>query len=261
MIIKRIEPQGYCFGVINALKIINEAINNYSRVYVLGNIIHNKEVNKDLVNKGAIILDKNSIIPNDGVVVLTAHGTSPIVKNNLTNFIDATCPYIKKIHELIAQTKNDIIYIGKENHPETNAVLDYKNIHLVTSFEDLNNLKVINPILLNQTTLSILFLDKMTKSIINKYPNVIIYDKICDATRKRQEAVLNAQFDVLFVVGDKSSSNANELAKLKDNSYLIESYKDITQEMLLGKEVIAVTSASSTPSYLVDEVIKYIEKA
>jgi len=258
MIIEKIEPQGFCFGVINALDILNEALEKYDKVYVLGNIIHNKTVNEKLKEKGVIIIDKN-FIPDDGVVVLTAHGTSPELKDKLPSCIDATCPFIKKIHEIALNHKDDIIYVGKDNHPETISFLDYPNIKLITSFNDLDNLGDLrNPILINQTTLSTLFLEKISKEIKKMYPNIIIYDKICNATKKRQNAVLKADFDLCFVVGDKSSSNANELANLRKNCVLIESYKDIDLFMLKGINKVCVTSASSTPDYLVDEVIVFL---
>ena len=174
MKINKIEPQGYCNGVKRALDIIDEAMNNTSikrPIYLLGSIIHNKNVVNSFINKGAILIeDKNKTRLelldeiNEGSVVFSAHGVCPEVyekaKSKNLNIIDATCGYVKIVHQKINDYLNkgyDIIYIGTKNHPECEGVLGIsKKIHFISNIDDISNLNINNDFIYctNQTTLS-----------------------------------------------------------------------------------------------------------
>lgn len=283
MDIIKISPQGFCQGVNYALNIVNKTIESDCQkpIYLLGNIIHNKIAMDELKNKGVIII--SSTKPRydmldeieTGTVIFSAHGVSPRVyekaKHKGLNIVDATCPNVLLIHKKIIDRLNDyeIIYIGTKNHPECEGVLEISNkIHLVTSISDVKNLNITsnNIYVTNQTTLSIYDIKNIFDAIKTKFPNALIDNKICMATTKRQEALINLKnVDICLVVGDKTSSNSKKLAHVAQNianvtSYLIESVKDINPDWFENTKTIAVTSGASTPDYVTNEVINYLKK-
>ncbi len=286
MKINRIEPQGYCNGVKRALDIIDEAINNPSTskpIYLLGSIIHNKNVVNNFINKGVILIeDKNKTRLelldniNEGSVVFSAHGVSPLVyeKANLKklNIIDATCGYVKIVHQKILDFLNkgyEIIYIGTKNHPECEGVLGISDkIHFITNLDDINNLSINNNLIYctNQTTLSKYDISNLFDELKNKFNNIIIDDKICNATTIRQEAMKNQpKADLCIVVGDKSSSNTKKLAKVSleqalIKTILVEDLSELKSYDLKNINTINISSGASTPSYIVDEIINYLEE-
>lgn len=284
--INRIEPQGYCNGVKRALDIIDEAINDSSikkPIYLLGSIIHNKNVVNDLIKKGVILIeDRNKTRLelldeiNKGSVVFSAHGVSPLVyekaKDKNLNIIDATCGYVKVVHNKIIDYLNkgyDVIYIGTLKHPECEGVLGISNkIHFITNIDDINNLNINNELIYctNQTTLSKFDISDLFDELKKKYNNIIIDDKICNATTIRQEAMKNQKkADLCIVVGDILSSNTKKLAKVSleqasIKTILVENVGDLKSFDFKNINEINISSGASTPSYIVDEIINYLEK-
>lgn len=284
MIINKIVPQGYCHGVTNALKIINEAINNKnnSKLYSLGSIIHNDHVINDLNEKGVITIEKKGLTRlellnyiNDGTVVFSAHGVSPLVyekaKDKGLNIIDATCPMVLLVHDKIKNHLDlgyECIYIGAKGHPECEGVIGISDkIHLVSNRDDINNLNInSNKIYVtNQTTLSIYDIKDLFDELKKKYPNIIIDDKLCNATTVRQKALANQpKCDLCIIVGDKKSSNSLKLYKVsteiaKVKTIFVNDINDINKDMLNNVNIINISSGASTPSYLVDEIIEYLK--
>lgn len=286
MKINKLNPQGFCSGVKYSLKMLDDAINNPNTktpIYLLGSIIHNKKVTNEYIKKGLILLDDKNKSKEDllnsidsGTVIFSAHGVGPkvyeIAKHKKLDIVDATCPNVRIIHNKIKEHLNkgyDIIYIGVKNHAESKAVLDISNkIHFITNLDDLAKLKISNDLLYvtNQTTLSILDIDNIYQIIKDKYPNSIIDNKICLATTKRQQAIINmAPADLLIVVGDISSSNTNKLKEIGINiknidTILCEDFTSLDIDKIKSLSTIAITSGASTPSYLVDEIIEKINK-
>lgn len=282
MIINKVEPQGFCNGVKYALRLVQKAINDpevEKPIYLLGNLIHNHFVMDDLKKQGVKIIDNNKTRLemlddiDEGTVVFSAHGVSPKVyekaKSKGLNIIDATCPNVLIIHNRIkTYLEQDylIIYIGSKKHPECEGVLDISdNINLITSILDIDNLEIKNQniYITNQTTLSKFELQAIYDKLQLKYPNAIIDNKICNATTLRQEAVMNIKDSKLcIVVGDKTSSNSNKLVSVASTkgleSILIDDYNDLTKLDLSNFDSISITSGASTPSFVVDEVIKYL---
>lgn len=284
MIINRIEPQGFCSGVTNALKIINEAILDKSneKLYSLGSIIHNEHVINDLNKKGVITIENKGLTRlelldsiNSGTVIFSAHGVSPLVyekaKNKGLKIIDATCPMVLLVHKKMKNYLDlgyECIYIGAKGHPECEGVLGISDkIHLVCNLSDIGNLNITSDkvYVTNQTTLSIYDIKELFESLKNKYPNIIIDDKICNATTVRQKALANQpKCDLCIIVGDKKSSNSlklfkvsSEIAKVK--TIFVNDIKDINKEMLNNVNIVNISSGASTPSYLVDEIIEYLK--
>ncbi len=267
MKIDKINPHGYCGGVTYALKIANEYINK-KNVYMIGKIIHNDIVCNKLEENGIIIKTNSKIDAikeiTEGTVIFTAHGTDESIinyaKNKGLNVVDTTCKKVNIIKDNIKKnlSSSTILYIGVKKHPECEAILSIsKDIILINDIDDLEHLdKSINYYVTNQTTLSLLKLNELYKYIEENFNNVIIDNKICLATTQRQQAVLDTTADCIIVVGDKNSSNTNELyniAKTKCDSYLISCYKELPN-LSIYKD-IKITSGASTPEYLVDEVI------
>ena len=283
MIINKIEPQGFCNGVKYALRLVEKAINDPNiekPIYLLGNLIHNHYAIEDLKAKGVkVINNKPTRLEmldeiNEGTVIFSAHGVSPLVyekaKNKGLSYIDATCPNVLIIHSRIKsylEKGYSIIYIGTKKHPECEGVLDINSsINLVTTSSDIDYLDISNKYIYitNQTTLSKYELQDIYDKLKNKYPNSIIDNKICDATTLRQQAIMNIKdCELCIVVGDKSSSNSNKLVDVaKSNgleAILVDNYSELKKIDLNNINSIAVTSGASTPSYVVDDVIKYLD--
>ena len=286
MKVNAIVPRGYCYGVVNAINLAKQARKDYSNenIYVLGMIVHNKYIVKALELMNIITLDdskKDKLTLLDeissGIVILSAHGSAKAVKDKANEkgliVYDATCKDVTKTHNLIKEYLDlgyDILYYGKENHPEAIAALSIgANVHLITAKDDIEEVVIANDkiLLTNQTTLSIVDAKKMFALAKQKYPNIVLAQEICNATRIRQEAVLEiVNSDILFVVGDPASNNSNKLmniAKENDPNLLvkmIESVKDIKIDWLKDKGCASVTSGASTPTYLTNMVIDYLRQ-
>ncbi|MFA6647805.1 MAG: hypothetical protein WCS32_04120, partial [Candidatus Izemoplasmatales bacterium] len=210
-----------------------------------------------------------------GTIILSAHGTDEAVKrkiiDNKLTLIDATCNDVYKTHDSIKEYLNkgfNILYIGKKNHPETNASLSIdSNIKLIENIEDLNEIKLEEPLFVtNQTTFSINDILPIHKKIKSLYPNSVITEEICNATRFRQNAIIegNKNVDLCYIVGDPRSNNSRNLVKISKEltstkTFLIESVKDIDLKDLENVNIVSVSSGASTPNYLTQEVIDFLE--
>ena len=284
MEVKKVIPSGYCKGVVNAINQVKQAIRDYpdKQIYILGMLVHNRFVVGGFQLHNVITLsDKNKSKAelldeiDDGVVVFTAHGIDPKIKQKAIDkgliVVDATCSDVTKNANLcIEHLKRgyDIAYIGKKNHPESEAVLALdKKIHLITDTEDVYNLNISNENILitNQTTMSINDIETIINILLEKYPHAKVVEEICNATRTRQQAVKDLQgFDTLIVVGDPNSNNTTQLAnigkqaKIK-NIYKIENSLELTSINLDNINQVAVTSGASTPNYLTQQVIDYLK--
>jgi 4-hydroxy-3-methylbut-2-enyl diphosphate reductase len=281
-----IRPRGFCPGVVNAIKIVEDVINNpkYPRpIQLLGMIVHNQYVVSDFAKKGVITIDDPSKsrlelakLVSSGTVIITAHGISKSVTEQLrlkgVTVVDATCKDVYHTQMLIKtkiEEDYEIIYIGKKMHPETESVVGVSDkIHVIESIRDIDKLSISSQkiFVTNQTTFSIKDISVIVDSILKNYPSAIISEEICDSTRIRQEAVINfnKNVDACFIVGDKRSNNTASLVKISIEethtpTYLIESVLDIKKNMILGKKVVSVSSGASTPNHITKQVISYLE--
>tara|TARA_B100001029_G_scaffold83891_1_gene68829 strand:+ start:88 stop:1026 length:939 start_codon:yes stop_codon:yes gene_type:complete len=282
--IKLANPRGFCAGVDRAIDIVNKALDIYGApVYVKHEVVHNKVVVGDLKNRGAIFVEEIDEIPDNSLVIFSAHGVSREVeestKSRNLNFFDATCPLVTKVHMEVkkhANANKDIILVGHEGHPEVVGTLgrhinaENSSIYLVQNEEDAKNVKVNNKdhlALVTQTTLSV----DETKSIINilkdRFPNISIpkKDDICYATQNRQDAVkqLALESDFMIVVGSKNSSNSNRLKELSEKcgckSVLIDEFNDLNLDEVLNYSNISITAGASAPESRVMEIAKSLE--
>ena len=284
MEITLLEPHGYCYGVKRALQTVLDAINNSDTVrpiYLLGNLIHNKYVTKKLESLGIITIESNNRTRlemlddiDKGTVIFSAHGVSDEVVNKAINkglhIIDATCPNVLQIHKRIKEhlKNNDtVIYIGNKTHPECEGVLGLDN-NIILYNEELDLSKFINKnvYVTNQTTLSNLDLKDTCQKIKEILPNAIIDNKICLATTKRQEVLINQDADLCVVVGDTLSSNSKKLKYVSETygntkAILVENVSDIKKEDFKNVKKVNVTSGASTPEEITLAVIEKIKSA
>ena len=282
----KINPRGYCYGVVDAMVIARNAALDKTLprpIYILGMIVHNKHVTDAFEQEGIITLDgenRKEIIEKveKGTVIYTAHGVSPeireIARRKGLVSIDATCPDVTVTHDLIREKSAegyDIIYIGKKGHPEPEGAIGVApdHVHLVQSMQDIDNLQLDNEHILvtNQTTMSQWDVAFLMEKIKEKFPHVEVHKEICLATQVRQEAVAQqaGAAELLIVVGDPMSNNSNRLTQVSVEiastpSYRIGDISELKIEWLMDIEKVAVTAGASTPTPIVKEVIAFLEK-
>jgi 4-hydroxy-3-methylbut-2-enyl diphosphate reductase len=286
MKVLKINPRGYCYGVVDAMVIARNAALDKTLprpIYILGMIVHNKHVTDAFEQDGIITLDgenRKDIIEQvtEGTVIFTAHGVSPeireIARRKGLVSIDATCPDVTVTHDLIREKTAegyDIIYIGKKGHPEPEGAIGVApdHVHLVQSMKDIDNLSFENEKILvtNQTTMSQWDVSFLMNSLKEKFPHIEVHKEICLATQVRQEAVAEQAgvADLLIVVGDPKSNNSNRLTQVSVEiagtpSYRVSDVSELKIEWLEGVETVAVTAGASTPTPIVKEVIAYLDQ-
>lgn len=260
-----IEPIGLCNSAYNILDQIKLNMDKYDNIYILGDILHNEYVINYLSNMGIKFVKKLDDVPKSKytLIILPAHGTSPKVYEKLKkyNFLDLTCPKIRRMHKMITDNiDKDIIFVGKKNHSETLAFKDYKNVHTINSAADINKVKGLNnPILMCQTTYSIDEFNLVTDKLKEIYPNIVVIDTLCSIPIDRIRNIDKTECDLLLVIGSTTSSNANEIKNSKPNSMIIGKVDEIDMDELRKYKTIAIASASSTPLKQVNEIVDYIK--
>jgi 4-hydroxy-3-methylbut-2-enyl diphosphate reductase len=284
MQIKLANPRGFCAGVDRAIDIVNRALELFEHpIYVRHEVVHNKFVVNDLRERGAIFVDELDEVPDDNIVIFSAHGVSQAVRKNAEDrglrVFDATCPLVTKVHLEVTRYSADgreCILIGHKGHPEVEGTMgqyDYSkggNIYLVEDEEDVQALTVNDATQLSyvtQTTLSMDDTARVIDALRVKFPDITgpRKDDICYATQNRQDAVkiLASECDLMLVVGSPNSSNSNRLRELGERmgakSYLIDNASEIKPEWLVGIKAVGVTAGASAPDVLVKEVVAKLE--
>ncbi|KZY39916.1 MULTISPECIES: 4-hydroxy-3-methylbut-2-enyl diphosphate reductase [unclassified Oleiphilus] len=280
MKIKLANPRGFCAGVDRAIEIVNRALEVFGApVYVRHEVVHNRFVVDDLKQRGAIFVDELEEVPDDSLVIFSAHGVSKAVqaeaKERDLNVFDATCPLVTKVHIEVTKYSRDgmeCVLIGHEGHPEVEGTMGQYDsssggkIYLVEDEQDVESLVVEKPDALayvTQTTLSVDDAAKVIDALRRKFPNIQgpRKDDICYATQNRQDAVkgLADSTDLMLVVGSPNSSNSNRLRELAERmgtpAYLIDDHSQIQPEWLQSANAISVTAGASAPEVLVQKVV------
>jgi 4-hydroxy-3-methylbut-2-enyl diphosphate reductase len=285
MDIKLANPRGFCAGVDRAIDIVNRALDIFGApIYVRHEVVHNKFVVDSLRERGAIFVDELYEIPDDVIVIFSAHGVSQAVRDeaddrNLKVF-DATCPLVTKVHMEVVRYSRDgseCVLIGHEGHPEVEGTMgQYRSreggqIYLVENESDVAKLQVQHPenlAYVTQTTLSIDDTSRVINALRKRFPAIQgpKKDDICYATQNRQDAVkqLALECDLVLVVGSPNSSNSNRLRELAERcgstAFLIDNPSDISSDWLNEKKSIGVTAGASAPEVLVKDVVEALEK-
>lgn len=278
-------PRGFCAGVDRAIDIVEAALTKFGApVYVRHEVVHNRFVVAKLKAKGAIFVDELHEVPDEQIVVFSAHGVSKQVKEeaasrNLKVVFDATCPLVTKVHMEVVRQSNkghECVLIGHQGHAEVEGTLgQYRNpeggIYLVENTQDVANLKVKDPknlYYVTQTTLSVDETKQIIHALQQKFPEIQgpKRDDICYATQNRQDAVrvLAQTADMILVVGSPTSSNSNRLRELAEDcgvtSYLIDDPKAFDPKWLSQCKNIGVTAGASAPEVLVSNIIEAIKQ-
>ena len=268
---------GFCFGVNRAVEIVNSLAEGESKVCTLGPIIHNKEMVQELKEKGVFSIDDLSEAENFDTVVIRSHGVPKSVKDTLSQMscdvVDATCPFVSKIHRIVAKAGDDnkvVLIAGDKNHPEVMGIMGHCKGECYT-FKDESELsdpldimleKNINDVcVVAQTTFDVTLFEKCLKNIKKVYTNAEIFDTICNATSERQAeaASLSESSDCMIVIGDKHSSNTCKLFSICkrncENTFLVETSADLDLDVISKATSIGVTAGASTPARIIKEVL------
>ncbi|EHN71279.1 4-hydroxy-3-methylbut-2-enyl diphosphate reductase [Aliivibrio fischeri] len=276
-------PRGFCAGVDRAISIVERALELYEApIYVRHEVVHNRFVVEGLKQRGAIFVEELHEVPDDNIVIFSAHGVSQAVrkeaKERALTVFDATCPLVTKVHMEVARAskKNiEVVLIGHAGHPEVEGTMgqyasDSAGMYLVETPDDVIKLNVKDPSNLHyvsQTTLSVDETADVIDELRRVFPDIQgpRKDDICYATQNRQDAVRDManQVDVMIVVGSKNSSNSNRLRELSEKlgttSYLIDCPEDLKEEWLTDQAKVGVTAGASAPEELVNQIIEQVK--
>jgi 4-hydroxy-3-methylbut-2-enyl diphosphate reductase len=280
MQIKLANPRGFCAGVDRAIEIVNRALDVFGPpIYVRHEVVHNRFVVDSLRERGAVFVEELHEIPDDVIVIFSAHGVSRAVQEEAERrglrIFDATCPLVTKVHmEVLRYAKRgqECVLIGHAGHPEVEGTMGRYDtsfggqIHLVEDEQDVANLEVNDPdrlAFVTQTTLSMDDTSRVIDALREKFPRIDgpRKDDICYATQNRQDAVreLASESGLVLVVGSPNSSNSNRLRELAERTgtpaYLIDTAEQIRPEWVDGVETIGITAGASAPEVLVQAVI------
>ena len=283
MQIRLANPRGFCAGVDRAIDIVNRALDVFGApIYVRHEVVHNKFVVDSLRERGAVFVDELDEVPDDVIVIFSAHGVSKAVQQEAAErglkVFDATCPLVTKVHMEVSKFSGDgseCILIGHEGHPEVEGTMgqyDTSNggaIYLVEDEADVAKLEVKDPqnlTYVTQTTLSVDDTSRVIDALRSRFPEIRgpRKDDICYATQNRQDAVkqLALECDLVLVVGSPNSSNSNRLRELAERcgaeSYLIDGPDCIDSNWLEGKKTVGITAGASAPEVLVERVVQHL---
>jgi ribosomal protein S1/(E)-4-hydroxy-3-methyl-but-2-enyl pyrophosphate reductase len=272
---------GFCFGVSEAINKIYKLIEkNDKPIYTMGPVIHNNQMVGFLEQKGVGVINDINDAPEKGYIVIRAHGVKPEIYEDIRNnghvIVDATCPYVKKIHDLVnSEYKKGsvILIIGNKNHPEvigTNGWCE-DSAYIIYSKEDIDMLPAFESsdlCVVAQTTITRGKWDELNNYLNKKYENIKKFDTICNTTSKMQKEALEiaSNVDIMIVVGCRISSNTQKLyeicKKQCNNTYFIETPGDLKPVKINNNnKTIGLTAGASTPEWLIEEVIKAMEDA
>ena len=265
---------GFCFGVEKAVNTVyEEAKKNGEIVYTLGPIIHNEEVVKDMKRRGveAVNIEDLNSLPK-GTVIIRSHGVSKdvynFVKHSGHRVVDATCPFVKKIHAIVSVQsgkKKTVVIIGNPKHPEVMGIKGWgdENTYAVENIEQFINLNLKKDeeiVIVAQTT----FNHKKFQEIIDKILflgyDVRCFNTICNATQERQAEAkeIASNVDAMIVIGDKKSSNTGKLVEICQeeckNTFFIQTLEDLNYDALLSVDSVGITAGASTPKHIIEEV-------
>ena len=277
----RAKTAGFCFGVKRAVDTVYEQLEKASEsttIYTYGPIIHNEEVVKDMKQKGVIVLQSEAELDalTEGTVIIRSHGVEKAIYDKLNakgiKIVDATCPFVKKIHNIVQKEStngNYIIIVGNPQHPEVEGIRGWAGIKavVVQTKEDID--KLIIPenekaCVVSQTTFNYNKFKELVEIILKKSYDVSVLNTICNATKERQTEAqrIAEEVDAMIVIGDKHSSNTQKLFEICKNAckdtYYIQTLDDLDMNQLGSVETVGITAGASTPNNIIKEVQSYV---
>lgn len=267
---------GFCIGVKRAIRIAEKAGNTETGpVNVVNEIVHNDSVVKKMAEKGVGSLPSVADVP-EGTIIVSAHGAPPSLfaeaKKKGLKVIDATCPLVIRIHKIIHRLIDNgyqIVHYGDLNHDETKGVLGQVpqgRINVIRNMEELRTLSLDShkTALTSQTTAGVSDFAHIAAEAKKIFPDIEVFNTICNATSQRQAAVLDLapEVDLMLIVGSQSSANSKRLRSISEaicrRAYLINSAASLDESWLEETATVGVTAGASTPDFLVEEVIKQL---
>ncbi len=270
------EHSGFCEGVERAFAIAIDTAQAGIPVFMLGNLVHNKQVVERLENLGVKSVSNLSEIPGNtkGTLLISAHGVAPEVyeqaKGMRLEVVDTTCPWVKKAQKIakeLAEEGRFVIIVGDKGHPEVKGLVGWSEgkAVVVENVDDLSNLSLSTKDrvgILAQTTQAEEHFDRMVAELKKKVKDLKEYDTICGATSKRQSAAveLAKKVDLILVIGDRMSANTKRLTELCSKTgtetHQIQTVEELDSKWLAGKKKLGITAGASTPEWVIQEVVK-----
>ena len=262
---------GFCFGVKRAVDTVYKEAGK-KNVYTYGPIIHNSEVVNDLKKKGVEVINSREELEalEEGTVIIRSHGVAreiyDLIHEKGLELVDATCPFVRKIHKIVEKAGNDgdqVIIVGSEHHPEVQGIKGWctGEVHIISDAEQFEGIDLNKPTtLVSQTTFNYNKFKELVEILEKKSYDVSVLNTICNATKERQtEAQSIAEtVDAMIVIGDKHSSNTQKLfeicRKACNNTYYIQTLGDLDLNQLGSVETVGITAGASTPNNIIEEV-------
>lgn len=269
------ETAGFCFGVRRAVDKVYEQIGKTDQpIYTYGPIIHNEEVVKDLNEKGVRVVETMEELKSirKGIVVIRSHGVGKeiydLLSANGVECVDATCPYVKKIHRIVAEQcgmGRQVLIVGNESHPEVQGIKGWGNAEtkVIETMEDFENLKIPPEkrlCIVSQTTFNYNKFQELVEKISRTSYDINVLNTICNATQERQVEAkkIASQVDVMLVIGGKHSSNTQKLYEICQkeckNTFYIQTLDDLNPECISSACNVGITAGASTPNNIIEEV-------
>ena len=278
MEVRLAKSAGFCFGVKRAVDKVYEQIKTGKKIYTYGPIIHNEEVVKDLEEKGVQVIPDKESLQNlkEGTVIIRSHGVAKeiydILEDNGLECVDATCPFVKRIHNIVSKESaagKHIIIVGNAGHPEVEGIMGWCTgpLNVLETVEEAENLvlpegKAIY--IVSQTTFNYNKFQHIVEIFEKKGYNNSVANTICNATEERQTEAreIASQADVMIVIGGKHSSNTRKLYEICSsecaNTYFIQTLDNLHLELPKSVGLVGITAGASTPNKLIEEVQNYV---
>ena len=266
---------GFCFGVKRAVEKVYEQIGKMEKpIYTYGPIIHNEQVVGDLQEKGVEVIDTLEELKTirDAVVVIRSHGVGKdvydILKENGVEIVDATCPYVKKIHRIVEKQTAEgrrVLIVGSGDHPEVQGIKGWgdERTKVIENMDDFRRLELPEDeklCIVSQTTFNYKKFQDLVEKISKTRYDITVLNTICNATQERQVEAMRiaSQVDVMLVIGGKHSSNTQKLydicRKECKNTYYIQTLGDFNPECISSVRSVGITAGASTPNNIIEEV-------
>jgi len=277
MKIELAKTAGFCFGVRRAVETVYEQVKLHQgeKIYTYGPIIHNEEVIKDLRRQGVEVINSEEELEKleEGVVIIRSHGVPKAIYDKLEekglDCVDATCPFVKKIHNIVAeesQKGSHIVIIGNSEHPEVEGIKGWAgdDVTVIQTAEDAQHFLPRDTArricVVSQTTFNYNKFKDLVEIITKKEYDIIVLNTICNATKERQQEArqIAERVDAMIVIGDKRSSNTQKLFEICGkaclNTYYIQTLDDFDMNQLRSVETVGITAGASTPNNIIEEV-------
>ena len=266
---------GFCFGVKRAVEKVYEQIGKTEKpIYTYGPIIHNEQVVGDLQEKGVEVIDTLEELKTirDAVVVIRSHGVGKdvydILKENGVEIVDATCPYVKKIHRIVEKQTAEgrrVLIVGSEDHPEVQGIKGWgdERTKVIENMDDFRRLELPEDeklCIVSQTTFNYKKFQDLVEKISKTRYDITVLNTICNATQERQVEArqIASQVDVMIVIGGRNSSNTQKLYEICrrecKETYYIQTLKDFKPEKAGSVRSVGITAGASTPNQIIEEV-------